>query len=493
MLSSCVVHRTSYLIEIVSNKLFLLVSLLVLIVSFAADAQTLNEGEECGTQYDSITNKAKGHHALLNLDSTKRTIQKRIDGIRSEVMQHSGDEVEANSFKSFGEQRSSEFIDAGLRKTPGTDALTETNIPNLPTDLTDSAIPELTEGMKSAVPLETGGIDKLENVTGEVKQYSEELKTVTEQGVVSSDKIEEVVTDQVGKVDEIAELQSQQGLSKAELAKYQLALEKYKDEQRIKAELLEKSKDIATDVVAKNKPSVGATMQKLAKVKRKFSDVPDIRKLPKHAPNPMQGLPLRERILPGLTFQLLTGTATWLELDPQVYYRLNGKLSAGIGGMYRFSMNRDNFTFSDFGNMYGGKIFAQYHAFKGFFVHAEGQQVIWNSWDLRGIDPGYVDRVYVAAAGIGKDYSIAPMLKGNIQVLYHHHWSGSDPYRPKIMIRLGFDLSLKKKEEKPWEKILKEFKKRQKAEKESLRTHYKGKVQKGKANLINDIPNPLKP
>jgi hypothetical protein len=125
--------------------------------------------------------------------------------------------------------------------------------------LKESAILELTEGMRSTVPLETGGVDKLENVTEEVKHYSEELKTVTEQGVVSSDKIEEVATDQVGRVDEIAELQSQQDLSKAELAKYQLGLEKYKDEQRIKAELREKSKDIATDVVAKNKPSVDAT------------------------------------------------------------------------------------------------------------------------------------------------------------------------------------------------------------------------------------------
>jgi hypothetical protein len=130
MLSSCVVHRISYLIEMVSNKLFLLMSLLLLIVGFAADAQTLNEAEEGGTQYDSLTNKAKGHQVLpVNLDSTKRTIQRRIDGIRSEVMQHSGDEVEGDSLKSFAEQRSSEFIDDGLRKTPSTDALTETNIP----------------------------------------------------------------------------------------------------------------------------------------------------------------------------------------------------------------------------------------------------------------------------------------------------------------------------------------------------------------------------
>lgn len=48
-------------------------SLLLLIVSFDADAQILEVGEECRTQYDSLTNKAKGHRALpVNQDHENR-------------------------------------------------------------------------------------------------------------------------------------------------------------------------------------------------------------------------------------------------------------------------------------------------------------------------------------------------------------------------------------------------------------------------------------
>jgi hypothetical protein len=235
-------------------------------------------------------------------------------------------------------------------------------------------------------------------------------------------------------------------------------IEQYKEEKRIHEELKEKTKELATEKITQNQGKVNDAMKKIGKYKHKFSQVHDMRKLPKHAPNPMKEKSWRERVVPGLTFQTFSSNATWLEFDPQVYYKLSGSLSAGIGGMYRFSMNPGKLTFDDFGSMMGVKIFAQYHIVKGFFVRGEGQYVRWKPWDLKLTDPTYIDHTYVAAAGIGKSYQIAKKLKGNIQTLYHFHWEGMDPYKPKVMIRMGFDFSLKKREEKHWEKKLKERK-----------------------------------
>jgi hypothetical protein len=52
-------------------------------------------------------------------------------------------------------------------------------------------------------------------------------------------------------------------------------------------------------------------MRDLNKYKRKFSDVQDLRDLPKRAPNPMKGLGWRERLVPGLTLQTIVKTKTW--------------------------------------------------------------------------------------------------------------------------------------------------------------------------------------
>jgi hypothetical protein len=240
---------------------------------------------------------------------------------------------------------------------------------------------------------------------------------------------------------------------------YQKLIEQYKEEKRIKQELEEKSRELANDVVVQNQGKVDESMKKIGKYKHKFSEVQDMRNLPKRAPNPMKDLGWRQRLIPGFTFQTLNSTQVWLEFDPQLYYRLNGNWSVGAGGMYRFSMISEKITFDNFGSMYGAKLFTQYHAFKGFFLRSEVQYVTWKPWSLHPTDPDYRDKTYVAAVGIGKSYTLAKKIKGSAQTLYHFHWHGMDPYKPKILIRLGFDFSLAKKELRPWEKKLKETKK----------------------------------
>lgn len=296
---------------------------------------------------------------------------------------------------------------------------------------------------------EAGGITK------EVSAYSKDLKVIQEEGLRKSEKLPELAEQQALQVDEIQALQKQHNITRAEAEKYQKLIEQYKEEKRVLAEMEEKSKELANDVIMKNQGKVDESMKKIGKAKRKFPEVHDMRDLPRRVPNAMKGLGWRERLVPGFTFQTLNGTRLWLEFDPQVYYKLNAHWSVGAGGMYRFSMDPDKLTLADFGSMYGGKILAQYHAFKGFFIRSEIQYVVWEPWHLQKTDPDRVDKTYVGVAGIGKSYTFAKKIKGNAQVLYHHYWDGADPYKPKIMIRLGFDFSIKKREEEQWKKRVK--------------------------------------
>lgn len=299
------------------------------------------------------------------------------------------------------------------------------------------------------------------DLTRKGDEYGKDINVIKEEGLTKSEKLSDLAEKQLAEINEVKALQAEVAPMLNKEAEYKKLLEQYKDEQKIKADLKAKAVDQATEIVTKYQSKVDASMKRISKLSRKFPQVADMRYLPKHAPNPLKDLSWRERLIPGFTFQTLNNTTTWVEFDPQVYYRIDGKWSAGVGGMYRFSVNAKKATVSDLDNLKGGKVFVQYHAFKGFYLRGEGQFVKWKPWDMKFIDPDFTDQTYVAAAGIGKAFQITKRIKGSSQALYHFHWNGMDPYRPKVMIRIGIDISLKKREIRPWDQKFKELKKQE--------------------------------
>lgn len=310
------------------------------------------------------------------------------------------------------------------------------------------------EGMNTNIESISSKLESAGELAGQLNEFSSELKTIQQDGINRSEKLPELAEQQALQINEIQELQKQHNLTEEQAKKYHQLIEQYKEEKKILEEMEEKGKELANDAIAKNQAKVDESIRNISKYRRKFPEVHDMRELPKRAPNPMKDLGWRERLVPGFSFQTFSSTRQWLQFDPQFYYRLNGNLSAGVGGMYRLSINRDQIAFADFGSMYGGKVFSQYHAFKGFFIRAEAQYVSWKPWHVQNNDPHYSNKTWVAAAGIGRSYNLAKKIKGNAQTLYHWSWRGFDPYRPKIMVRLGFDFSLKKRDEKQWKKRL---------------------------------------
>lgn len=303
-----------------------------------------------------------------------------------------------------------------------------------------------------------------------VDEYGNEIKTIKEEGLTKSEKLPDLAEKQLAEIEEVKAIQNEIAPAINKEEEYRKLIEQYKNEKKIEAELKEKARDQATDLFVKHKGKVDDTMKKITKYSRKFPQVQDMRELPKRVPNPLKELSWRERLVPGLSVSTLTYNTSWLEIDPQVYYRIHSRWSAGVGGMYRFSVDPKKVRFDDFNHLKGGKVFVQYRAFKSFFLQAEGQYVSWKPWDMKAIDPDFTEQTYVAAAGIGKSFNITRKLKGNATTLYHHHWNGSDPYRSKVLIRIGIDLSLKKKEVKPWELKVKELKKVESKAKREMRS-----------------------
>lgn len=305
-------------------------------------------------------------------------------------------------------------------------------------------------------------VDKVNTAQEAMSQYKSEVSGLNSQvenlkspdvGIPDNpEALSHTAENEALRTDEFKELQKER-VSAKELDKYRQAIEQYKDEKRIRQELKEKGRDLANDAIQKQQGKVDVAMKKVKSANRKFDYVQDIRNLPTRVPNPMKGLSWRERLVPGVTFQFFENSLTWLEFDPQLYYKISGNWSAGLGGTYRFSLDKRHFEFDHFDNLFGVKAFAQCHVFKGFFILSEGQLVSWKTWTQSTADPSYRNKTYVALVGIGKQYSLTSRIKGNVQTLYQFH-EGADPYKSRIIFRLGFDFSLRKKEVRDWEKNL---------------------------------------
>jgi uncharacterized coiled-coil DUF342 family protein len=337
---------------------------------------------------------------------------------------------------------------------------TSQKIPSLPAGQTGlGGLPSLPNEAKDI----TNGINEATKVTKEIgevskqaNQYTKEAKAVKEEGLENAKKIPELIEKQADNITEIKSLEREKAAMEKEMKMQKELIEKYKNEQAIKEDMEKKVKEMANDKITEFQAKVDAPMKDLKKYQRKFSDVQDMRNLPKRASNPMKGLSWRERVVPGFSLQTILKTKTWLEINPQVYYKLNGSWSAGAGWVYRFSMDAGKLAFDDFGNLNGQIIFLQYHSFKGFFLRAEAEHVRWKPWAPQP-DKDFKMDLYAAAIGIGKSFSFSEKLKGNVQTLYHYTWQSPDPYQSAIEIRFGLDFSLKPKKREAWKTKLREL------------------------------------
>jgi hypothetical protein len=188
---------------------------------------------------------------------------------------------------------------------------------------------------------------------------------------------------------------------------------------------------------------------KLDKLKAKYPHLDSItNNLPRKARNAMHGKPLRERIVPRLDFQLQRTDVYLLDYFPNAAYRLTGRLLAGAGWNERVGI--DNFRPSLTPRIYGIRTYAEFKAFKGLSVRGEIERMNMNvpvpaNGPVVDGDP----RAWVSSAfmGVKNSYQLYKGLKGNFQFMYRlygdHDYS---PYLQKFNVRVGFELSLKKKQ-----------------------------------------------
>ncbi len=205
-------------------------------------------------------------------------------------------------------------------------------------------------------------------------------------------------------------------------------------------QMMNKAKQLGSNHFVGKTAKVEAAQQKLSKLKKKYSYVPNSNDLStaKKA-NSLEGEPLKKRLTIGGTLQIHPGRPVGIDFNPQLGYRMNKKWTIGLGGTYRSSFGSgERFISNDENKAYGGRPYTNYMFFRSFFGHGEFELLRTNIPDT-DTDELLTHWSKGLMVGIGKNYSFTKKVEGSVMMLYNFLDENPGPYERSWVIRFGFN------------------------------------------------------
>ncbi len=286
--------------------------------------------------------------------------------------------------------------------------------------------------------------DKLESIQSHLGKGEEALSSVsplTTDGVINA-SVERIA--EVGDVKQ--QLQIAEGIQDNEFME---VAEKMKDPEALKAEVKQQAVKKAVNHFAGKEEVLQTAMEKMSKYKAKYASLNSLSDLKKRPPNAMKGKPFIERLLPGVTFQILRNDDLFLDVNPYVGYRISGRFTSGIGWNQRIGYSTQNSYFTSPSGVYGPRWFGEARGWKGFSGRLEVEcmnAVVPPAFTARVPDHGQREWVWTAMAGIKKEYRFIKGVTGTAFILFNlYDPKHKSPYGDVMNSRFGFEFPLKKK------------------------------------------------
>lgn len=383
--------------------------------------------------------------ALNNLDSLKQRVGHKTDSIKGRI-NHKVDSLE-NKINSVGDKLNSiqqkandvPGLDVKGIDVPKVDLNPDLKTPGLNTP--DINAPNLNAPNLKTPDLKTPDINSINQLDqlNQIKEDAGKIQSIEGEVKDLPKTIDTKIENKAMQIDEVKDLQKQTG----EMGKAQELINANNPE-AFKEQAQQQFQQQAVDHFKGKEEALKSAMDKLSKLKQKYTEVSSIKDLPKRPPNPMKGKPLIERIVPGVTLQINnTRQAFMIDINPVVSYRFTGRINAGLGWNERVAFTKWN-RISSYDRIYGPRVFGSFGFKKGFSAKAEIEKM--NT--IVPVSPTSQDgsRVWVWSAFVGlkKDYKFMGKVKGNVQMLYNL-WDDHDnsPYFDRFNVRMGFEFPMK--------------------------------------------------
>jgi hypothetical protein len=300
-----------------------------------------------------------------------------------------------------------------------------------------------------------GGIPKVDTplgdvnaVTGELKGLSEDVKNITDGNLKDVQNIDKTIENQAGKIEGVQELQKASGVAEG----YQGKIIEMNNPDALKQQGMDMAKEQAVNHFAGKEEVLKGAMEKVSKLKQKYSSISSIDDIPKLPRNSMKGKPVIERIIPGmyLQFQQKRGVNLF-DVNPYVGYRISGRFTGGLGWNQRLAYDTKLDDWTTKYQIFGPRAFVDFKLGKGFTGHLETEMMNTFVPSVLSGNQEHGQREWVSSTmlGIKKSYKIYKNLNGTALMQYNlHNPYFKAPYVDRLNSRMGFEYVLRKKPKK---------------------------------------------
>ncbi len=431
-------------------------------LSFQSKADSLNAlYQKQVSKIDSIRNQIQSNIENLNhlklptdkltkkMDSLNQVVNEKVSSLTKKL-----DDLKSKATKGLKEiqlppqlqepmQKLQSSIDGYSLPSLNTSALSMPSL-NLP-DYGNTQLNTLTKQLNLDTNFGniTDELGNIKEIAGNAKDYTQDAQNLVKGNlnkVKNIDKTLEAELMDVGEMDQLKEgsaLVASKPMDSAALAS--------KAKEIVKEQVL----NAAQDHFAGKQELLQQAMDKMTKLKNKYSEVKSMAELPKRLPNPLKGKSLIERLVPALTFQIQKSGNFLLDINPMLMYRIGPRISAGAGWNQRFAF--DDFIIRKEESIYGPRAAFEFKWTKGInfrllpeIMNATIPSRIAQS---KGVDPAYREWIGSLFFGIKKDFTVYKQIKGNTEILYNlYDPDGMSPYGDKLSVRFGFEFGMKKKQ-----------------------------------------------
>lgn len=389
--------------------------------------------------------------AVQEFDSLKRGLTHKIDSLKGLKLPTERYTRKLDSLKALGQNK---YVKMAMEKSDMKLPSVNTNLnvenplsklenplPNVDNPLAKIDIDNPLKGQTEKLDGLKDKVGVVNEKTDKIQSYSNEVKNISSPNVGDVKQIPDALENKVQSLDEMKELEKQSG----ELAKAKEMTNIGKDPEALKKMAVDEGMKAAKNHFEGKEEVLQQAMDKLSKLKEKYSEVNSMTDITKRPPNPMKGKPLIERLIPGVTIQTLKWTYFSLDVSPVISYRFSGHINAGVGWNERFTFQKWNML-SAADRIYGPRVFGSYSFKKGFAAKFDIEKM--NALIPPGAltaDAGSRQWVWSAFVGLKKDYKFAGNVKGNIQTLYNlYDDHDNSPYSDRFVVRMGFEFPMKK-------------------------------------------------
>lgn len=312
-------------------------------------------------------------------------------------------------------------------------------------EISNLKIPNLTDQLALDPNLKEyiGKLNNLSQWTDKADGYVQDISNLSQGKVGEVKHLDKTLENKLSDFEGVDELTKGKALV-AEYSQMDSAAIKAKAKELVQQQVME----FAQDHFADKQEVLKKAMDKMTKLKSRYSEVKSVAELPKRLPNPLKSKPFIERLIPGITFQVSKSDNFLLDVNPSLVYHILPRFSAGAGWNHRLTIDGRNVTKEE--EIYGPRAIFELKWTRGFvfrFLPELMYTVIPPPLaQLKGVDPTAKKWVPSYFVGIKKEFKVYKTISGNTEMLYNlYDKDGESPYGDRLSIRFGFEFPMKKK------------------------------------------------